>query len=61
MFLIVEYVLALESKDRVFFELFRVVLGTGTRVPVSIPGTRVPVQYPGTRVLLNTRDKFVKL
>ena len=34
------------------------VLGTGTRVPVSIPVTRVPVRYPGTRVSLNTRVIF---
>ena len=36
----------------------RVVLGTGTRVPVSIPVTRVPGRYPGTRVSLNTRVIF---
>ena len=36
-------------------------LGTGTRVPVSIPGTRVPVQYPGTRVLISTRVKLVQV
>ena len=34
------------------------VLGTGTRVPVSIPVTRVPGRYPGTRVSLNTRVIF---
>jgi len=37
------------------------VIGTGTRVPVSISVTRVPVRYPGTRVALNARlDVFVK-
>ena len=35
-----------------------VVLGTGTRVPLSLPVTRVPVTYPG--LTLNTRLYFLK-
>jgi len=43
----------------IVFKISHVVLGTGTRVPVSIPVTRVPVTYPlHTRVPLNTRLYF---
>ena len=31
------------------------VLGTGTRVPESIPGPGYPFHYPGTRVKITTR------
>ena len=56
-----------ERRDSLCSKLFRqlvsvthspLVLGTGTRVPVSIPVTRVPGRYPGTRVSLNTRVIF---
>jgi len=32
-------------------DTIRLVLGTGTRVPDSLPVTRVPGHYPGTRIL----------
>ena len=35
--------------------MYPLVLGTGTRVPESIPGPRYPFHYPGTRVKITTR------